>query len=79
MSDHFHHGSSKGQKSRKLAEDEAIRSWASFTAFEYGETWANFKIAGSKQMNCGPEGGAWGCTTSARPCKAAGPQRKGKS
>ena len=34
MSDHFHSGSSSGQRSRAAAETAAIRSWADFTALD---------------------------------------------
>ena len=42
MSDHFHSGSSSAQRTRAAATDEAIRSWADFTALEYGSDWARF-------------------------------------
>ncbi|MGI9403049.1 MAG: hypothetical protein ACR2OF_00880, partial [Hyphomicrobium sp.] len=36
MSDHWHYGTSGPQKSKARARRAAIRSWASFTAMEYG-------------------------------------------
>lgn len=71
MSEHFHYGSSSGQANRKAAEAEAIKSWASFTEFEYGRSWADFRIAGSRGMSCSQSGGGWGCNVEARPCKRA--------
>lgn len=76
MSDHFHYGSSNGGANRKSAETEAIRSWADFTAFEYGNAWADYRIAASKTMKCsGGAGTSWSCSVEARACKRA-PVRK---
>jgi hypothetical protein len=69
MSDHFHNGNSSGQPSRKAAEVAAVRDYAGFTGWEYGNHWANFAIAGSKRMNCTKTGNTWGCELEARPCK----------
>ena len=52
MSDHFHSGSSSGQRSRAAAETAAIRSWADFTALEYGSDWARYGRAASGSMGC---------------------------
>ncbi|PPC82432.1 MAG: hypothetical protein CTY31_13010 [Hyphomicrobium sp.] len=68
FSDHYHYGSSAGLANKKKAEAEAISSWASFVDFEYGPTWANFKKASSKGMNCSQSTSGWGCELSARPC-----------
>jgi hypothetical protein len=76
MVDHYHNGSSSGERSRKAAEVAAIRSWESFTAWEYGPAWGSFKLADGKTMNCGPVAGSWSCDTAARPCQAAGPARR---
>jgi hypothetical protein len=67
--DHYHHGSSAGQGSRKTAEVAAIGSWESFVDFEYGSAWARFSKAGSKGMSCDQSSGGWGCNAEARPCK----------
>lgn len=70
MSDHFHHGSSAGQPSKAAAMKEAVASWAGFTAFEYGNEWANYNKAGSKKASCSQStSGAWGCEIQARPCR----------
>jgi hypothetical protein len=71
MSEHTHSGSSTGQPNRKAAEVAAIRDWAGFTAWEYGDHWGNFNIAGSKRMSCTQGSGGWGCDIEARPCKPA--------
>lgn len=72
MSDHFHYGSSNGQPNRTAAEAEAIKSWASFTDLEYGNVWADFRIAASRGMKCGQSGNSWSCDVEARPCKRGG-------
>jgi hypothetical protein len=72
MSEHFHHGSSAGHPTKKIAEAEAIRSWAGFTAFEYGSAWGDYAIAASKTLECSQsDSGSWGCEVDARPCKRA--------
>lgn len=76
LSDHFHYGSSSNQPTRKQAEAEAISSWASFTDFEYGRSWADFRIAASRGMNCQQTGSGWSCNLEARPCKRGGAARK---
>ncbi len=69
MASHFHHGSSSGQKTRKLAEAAAVKDWAGFTAWEYGTIWGRYRIAASKNMNCSEAGGTWSCQVEARPCR----------
>jgi hypothetical protein len=66
---HFHSGESSGMPSKKAAEIEAIRSWAGFTAFEYGTDWAQWTKAASKSMGCTQGSSGWGCVIEARPCK----------
>lgn len=66
---HFHSGESYGLPTRKAAEIEAVKSWAGFTAFEYGTDWAQWTRAGSKQMECSQGASGWGCKAEARPCK----------
>lgn len=69
MTDHFHYGSSSGQRSKKIARTEAIANWAGFTAFEYGDAWANFRLARSKGITCRQQEGGWGCNVEAVPCR----------
>lgn len=76
LADHFHYGSSKSQPSRKAAEADAISAWASFTDFEYGASWADFRLAGSRGMKCSESGGSWSCDVEARPCKRGASARK---
>lgn len=68
FADHSHSGSSSGQRSRKAAELEAIRSWQDFTAWEYGRTWGSYSLAVGKSMSCSA-GGSWSCSVEARPCR----------
>jgi len=68
MIDHFHYGSGTGA-SEKAAQASAVASWASFTEFEYGSTWARYANAAGKVMDCKNLGGTWGCNVRARPCK----------
>ena len=78
MSDHTHTSSSNGGATRAAAEREAISSWAGFTAWEYGNHWGNWRIAGSRTMICSQSGGAWSCQVEARPCRplaGVGPSR----
>jgi hypothetical protein len=68
MLDHFHDGSGKGP-ARAQAERVAIRSWAEFTAWEYGESWGRYSVAASKKMTCSPMAVGWSCAVEARPCR----------
>jgi hypothetical protein len=68
MLDHFHYGSGNGH-TRARAERAAIRSWAEFTAWEYGDLWGRYSIAVSKKMTCSPGSGGWSCAVEARPCR----------
>jgi hypothetical protein len=78
MSDHFHDGSGSGP-TRKAAEAATISSWASFTAFEYGNHWARYTLAGSRKMDCSQNGAdSWSCSVTARPCKPAKAARRAR-
>ncbi len=68
MSDHWHYGASGAMPNRKAAQAQAIDSWSSFTAFEYGSEWANFAIAGGKSIECSDGSSGVTCNASARPC-----------
>ena len=76
--DHFHYGSSRGHPSKKVARQEAIYSWAGFTAFEYGTAWSNFRLARSRGVRCERSDGAWGCSIEAVPCRSV-PRRSRRS
>lgn len=69
LKDHYHSGSSAGEKSRKAAELAAIGSWQGFTAWEYGGAWGSFRNAESKHVKCDGGGTTWGCNVEARPCR----------
>lgn len=69
MSDHDHTGIGDGHTKRE-AEIAAMKAWEDFTAFEYGDAWGNFRLAGSQQMTCSGEGVSHHCVAVARPCKA---------
>ena len=69
FADHYHYGSSGGLATRKVAEREAIASWAGFVAWEYGNAWSSYTLAVNKQMECGNSGGGWACSVSAIPCR----------
>lgn len=66
---HYHYGSSSGAPSVRLAQAEAVKSWADFVDFEYGSAWSNYRKASSKDMKCSRGAGGYGCDVSARPCK----------
>ena len=69
MADHFHDGSGTGP-TRATAERAAIRSWAEFTAWEYGDPWGRYSIAASKKTTCAQESATWRCAVEARPCRS---------
>lgn len=69
MTDHWHYGSGGVQAVKSRAQREAIRSWAEFTAFEYGTDWARWYRAASRKVNCARASGGWRCDVEARPCK----------
>ena len=55
---------------RKAAEAAAINSWVSFTALEYGSSWADFRIAIEKTMRCGANApNNFACDLDATPCR----------
>lgn len=70
MVDHYHYGSSETKANKAAAQRDAITSWQSFTAFEYGTDWARYGRAGSKKMTCKSAGGGGvECSVEARPCR----------
>jgi hypothetical protein len=66
--DHQHSGAGSGIN-RKVAELEAIRSWAGFTDLEYGATWSNYNHAIEKRMSCSGSGSSFQCDLLATPCR----------
>ncbi len=69
MVDHFHNGSGSGT-SRQAAEAAAARDWSGFTNLEYGSSWADYRIAVSKEMTCNRTGATdFTCQVAAIPCR----------
>lgn len=70
--EHTHFGSSTGHRDKKTAMAAAAKSWAEFTAWEYGSSWANFNLSVAQKADCkqGPSG--WACDVEARPCRSSG-------
>lgn len=75
---HWHYGASNGPfKTKAAAMRDAIRSWASFTDFEYGSAWAFFKLAADKGSKCEKQvGRRWTCSVEGRPCKRVRKRRR---
>ena len=69
--DHLHYGSSNSFKYRKHAMRDAIRSWAGFTIFEYGEAWGHWRLSINKSVNCSKSDGLWKCSIQSTPCRRA--------
>ena len=67
--DHYHDGSGTGA-TRSQAQRAAIKSWATFTSWEYGTVWGNYALAMRKGMACSGSPGNWSCSTQAIPCRA---------
>ena len=68
FSDHYHYGSGTG-RNKPAAMKEAIVSWQSFTALEYGSDWARWGKAAGKAADCTKDSSGVSCSISARPCK----------
>jgi hypothetical protein len=66
--DHWHYGSGVGA-TKKLAMADAVGSWQSFTALEYGTDWARFQRAASRNVSCSKSGGGVNCSIEGRPCR----------
>jgi hypothetical protein len=68
LSDHAHSGYGEG-KTKSSASAAAIKSWAEFTAFEYGTSWARYTLAAGKSTKFTKEAKGWSANIEARPCK----------
>ena len=68
FSGHTHVGTSGTARSKRAAMAAAAGDWASFTAFEYGSSWARWKIATAKTVSCEKSSGSWSCEVQAMPC-----------
>lgn len=73
---HFHTGTSAGVASKKAAMAQAIDSWQSFTATEYGTDWAYYRLAGNKSAKCTVSPSGWSCEVEGRPCRRLVRRRK---
>ena len=65
---HFHTGNGSGP-TKKAAEVDAVKSWAGFTAWEYGTDWAQWTKAHSKTLSCSQGSSGFSCQADAVPCK----------
>ncbi|MBY0226088.1 MAG: hypothetical protein K2Q28_09810 [Hyphomicrobium sp.] len=66
--DHWHYGSGVGA-TKKLAMADAVGSWQSFTALEYGSDWARFQKAASRNVSCSKSSDGVSCSIEGRPCR----------
>ncbi len=66
--DHWHYGSGVGA-TKKLAMADAVGSWQSFTALEYGSDWSRFQRAANRNVSCSSAGGGVNCSIEGRPCR----------
>ncbi len=68
FADHFHSGSGDGA-TKPTAKAAAAKSWAEFTAFEYGTDWAHFGRATGISVRYTKLDKGWSATIDARPCR----------
>lgn len=68
FADHSHVGNGDGP-TKPAALKAAIRSWADFTAFEYGSDWARYGLAASRNVSYTKAEKGWSAMVDARPCK----------
>lgn len=66
--DHWHYGNGVGG-TKKAAMADAVSSWASFTALEYGSDWARFQRAASRGVSCQNSSSGVSCSIEGRPCR----------
>ena len=67
MATHFHDGNGNG-KTKQDAERAAIRSWESFTIWEYGPPWGRWTLSETKTIKCDRTTSEFSCQVSSRPC-----------
>jgi hypothetical protein len=68
FSGHTHVGTGSPARKKRQAIASAAQNWSSFTAFEYGPSWASWRIATGKNVSCGRSTKGWTCEVQARPC-----------
>ncbi len=67
--EHFHTWSASGHTKRG-AMKAALSGWRTYTAIEYGNAWAHFRLAGNRSLRCSQSGRrSWSCTATGRPCR----------
>lgn len=67
---HLHSNRSGYVADMATAQAGAIRSWQRFTAWEYGDAWADVALARYKRFTCKPDSRTkWNCTFHAQPCR----------
>ncbi len=75
MTDHWHYGEGGPFKDRRVAERQAIKRWAEFTAMEYGAAWGKFESSAGRRIDCktSADGGTayYTCGAHGRPCRPA--------
>ena len=71
MIDHTHTGASQNHRTKRKALRAAIRDWQSFTAWEYGKAWGNYRRAMNRQEQCFKLDRTWSCNVGANPCRRA--------
>lgn len=65
---HTHVGTGSVSRSKRHAIVSAARDWSAFTSFEYGSSWASWRVAVGKAVECERSGQGWLCEVQARPC-----------
>ena len=65
---HTHVGTGSPFRSKRKAVSSAAQDWSSFTAFEYGSSWARWRVAVGKTVACEQSSQGWTCEVQARPC-----------
>ena len=73
--DHSHEGSGSGA-TQQAAMSDAIKSWQSFTALEYGSDWASYANSIAKSASCNRGSSTVSCSISSIPCKGGVMGRK---
>ena len=72
---HTHTGSADRLPSQRAAKRAAIKDWSSFTAWEYGRSWASWRAAWGKDTSCEQWKGRWSCVVTAYPCRSGKARR----
>ena len=72
---HTHVGTGSPYRSKRKAVSSAAQDWSSFTAFEYGSSWARWRVAVGKTVACEQSSQGWTCEVQARPCLKRGGRR----